>query len=162
MKKKTSYTVDTAFVLVLFAVFAITVLMVLMTGANVYKNTQAIMQQRYEERTCLSYITAKVNNLDAKGQVSVSEFNGREALVFKSNVGGIESETKMYYYGGYVRELTTPLNAKLKPSAGQKIVPAKDLDFKADGDLLTVTCTGTTGKTASISLDIASGMEAEK
>lgn len=160
MKKRTLYTVDTVFVLVLFAVFAITVLFVLMTGAGVYKNTQALMQERYEERTALSYITAKVNNSDTEGTISVTDFEGLSALAISAEVGGIDSVTYMYYYGGCIRELTCPAGSELSPSAGQKIIEASDLDFEADGDLLTVTCTGTKGTSASVSLHIASGMEA--
>ncbi len=160
MKKRTSYTVDTVFVLVLFAVFAITVLFVLMSGAGVYKDTQSLMQERYEERTALSYITAKVNHSDTEGTIYVTEFGGLDALAFKAEVGGIDSVIYMYYYGGSIRELTCQEGANLQPSAGQEIIEASDLDFETDGDLITVTCTGTKGTTASVSLHVASGMEA--
>ncbi len=160
MKKRTLYTVDTVFVLVLFAVFAITVLFVLMSGAGVYKNTQSLMQERYEERTALSYITAKVNHYDTDGTIYVTEFEGLDALAFKAEVGGVDSVTYMYYYGGSVRELTCPDGIELTPDAGQKIIEAADLDFETDGDLITVTCTGSKGTSASVSLHVASGMEA--
>lgn len=160
MKKRTLYTVDTVFVLVLFAVFAITVLFVLMSGAGVYKNTQSLMQERYEERTALSYITAKVNHHDTDGTIYVTEFEGLDALAFKAEVGGVDSVTYMYYYGGAVRELTCPDGIELKPDAGQEIIEAADLDFETDGDLITVTCTGSKGTSASVLLHVASGLEA--
>lgn len=160
MKKRTLYTVDTVFVLVLFAVFAITVLFVLMSGAGVYKNTQSLMQERYEERTALSYITAKINHQDSEGTIYVTELGGLDALAFNSDVGGVDTVTYMYYYGGAIRELTCPDGIELKPDAGQKIIEASDLDFEVDGDLITVTCTGTKGTSASVSLHVASGMGA--
>lgn len=160
MKKRTLYTVDTVFVLVLFAVFAITVLFVLMSGAGVYKNTQELMQERYEERTALSYITAKVNHNDTAGTVYVTDLDGLDALAFKTDSDGIKAITYMYYYGGAIRELTCPEDIVLTPDAGQKIIEASDLDFETDGDLITVICTGTKGTSASVSLHVASGLEA--
>ena len=162
MKNKTTYTVDTIFVLVLFAVFAITVLFVLMTGAGVYKNTQALMQERYEERTGISYITAKVHSFDEKDKIQIEDFNDVKSLTFTSEVDGIESITRMYFYGGYIRELTSPKDIELPLSAGQKIVAAGGLDFSADGDLLTITCKGTKGSVSKTTLYVASGMEAGK
>ena len=86
MKKRTSYTVDTVFVLVLFAVFAITVLFVLIAGAGVYKNTQALMKERYEERTCTAdKQTENDNEENNRKQMSFKHFKQRALSDFCSH-----------------------------------------------------------------------------
>ena len=159
MKKRTTYTVDTIFVLVLFAVFAITVLFVLMSGAGVYKNTQMVMQERFEERTCLSYITAKVNHYDQENSVYVTDFNGIKTLALDEEVAGDIFTTYNYCYDGYVKELMFKKGTELNPEDGQNIIEVKSLDFESEGKLITVKCEGTKGSSASVSLHIASGWE---
>lgn len=46
---------DTVIVLVIFCVFAASVLMVLMLSGNIYKNTAEMSNEKYSERTTLSY-----------------------------------------------------------------------------------------------------------
>ena len=159
MKKRTSYTVDTIFVLVLFAVFATTVLFVLMSGAGVYKNTQMVMQERYEERTCLSYITAKVNHYDQNDCIYITEFEGIPSLAINENVEGTNFTTYIYCYDGYVKELMFQSGLEFDPSAGENIIEAKSLVFEKEGNLITVKCTGTKGSSASVSLNVAGGLE---
>lgn len=162
MKKRTAYTVDTIFVLVLFAVFAITVLFVLMSGAGVYKNTRALMQERYEERTCLSYITAKVNHFDEADSVYITTFDGIPALAMNETVADMDFTTYIYCYDGYVKELMFQTGLTLDPSAGENIVKAKSLEFTSEGDTLTAHCVGTKGTGATVSLNLSSGLGESK
>ncbi len=162
MKKRTTYTVDTIFVLVLFAVFTITVLFVLMSGAGVYKNTQTVMQERFEERTCLSYVTAKVNHYDKANSIYVTDFGGCNALAMDEVIAGDTYSTLIYCYEGQVKELMFRKDLELEPAAGKDITPAKSLEFTTEGNLVTVKCVGTTGHASTISLNVASGLEAQK
>ncbi|NLL63704.1 MAG: DUF4860 domain-containing protein [Ruminococcaceae bacterium] len=162
MKKRTAYTVDTIFVLVLFVIFAITVLFVLVSGAGVYKDTQAVMQERFEERTCISYINSKVNHYDATGKVYITEFAGVSALALEETVSNIDFVTYIYCYDGHVKELLFEKGLEFNPSAGQDIIDAKSLSFELEGNLIRVECVGTTGKSAYVFLNIASGTEAAK
>ncbi len=155
MKKK-AYTVDTIFVLVLFVVFSITVLFVLMSGAGVYKDTQSVMTERYEERTCLSYISAKVNHFDEKGIISVAKIGNCQALAISADDGN--GVTYIYCKDGSVREILVDKSRDFNLDEGLEIVKAKSLAFSADGNLLTVTCTGDTGKSATVTLHVASGI----
>lgn len=158
MKKRTTYTVDTIFVLVLFAVFAITVLFVLMSGAGVYKDTHNVMTERYQERTCLSYLTAKVNHYDETGKVYVADVNGVQALAVDEEMGGTTYTTYIYCTDGSVKEIMVEKGASFELDAGLDIIAAKKLEFETKDNLLKVICTGETGKTAFVTLHVASGI----
>ncbi|MBQ1895697.1 MAG: DUF4860 domain-containing protein [Clostridia bacterium] len=156
--KRVSMTVDSLFTLVLFAVFAVTVLFVLMSGAGVYKDTQTVMTERYQERTCLSYITAKVNHYDESGRVYIAEVDGIKALAVDEQMGGLDYTTYIYCTDGEVREIMVEKGQPFKPADGLLIVEAEKLEFVQKDNLLKVICTGESGKTAFVTLHVASGM----
>ena len=89
--------IETVFVLVIFSVFALSVLMVLMLGASVYKNMTEISRAGQDERTVLSFIWTKVKNGDKAGNVYVGEFCGLPALCFDEDYSGVTYRTVIYY-----------------------------------------------------------------
>lgn len=161
MKKRTSYTVDTIFVLVLFAVFAITVLFVLMSGAGVYKNTQLVMQERYEERTCLSYISSKINNNDDSGKIRVIDNGDMSVLAIDESVAGESFTTYIYCYDGYMKELLVQSDLEFNAEMGTNIAALQYINFTKDGNLINIKCIGEEGTVSTVSLNIASGLEGE-
>ncbi len=153
MKKERSYSVDTVFVLVLFCVFAATILFVLMSGANVYKETARIMQERYEERTCLSYISQKVRHCDSDNAVYITEFDGTPALALEDEINNKEYNTLIYFYDGHVKELFCEKGAAFSKESGTDIIEAKNLQFAnvdKDSGLIKIKCTGTNGDSSTI------------
>ena len=128
--------VDTVFVLIIFSVFALSVLMVLMLGARVYKNMTDITSENQEERTLLSYIWTKVKNGDKSGSVSVGEFQGLTTLCFDENFGGTPYRTAIYQYDGWLYELfcetemiTDPTSGFL-PEDGVQVMRIDELEFE--------------------------------
>lgn len=148
MKNSRTYSVDTVFVLVLFCVFAATILFVLMSGANVYKDTATLMQARYEERTCLSYISAKIKHYDDEGSVYLTDFNGTPALALEEEIDGAEYNTLIYFYDGHVKELFCEKNAEFSIDSGIDIIEAQDLRLAMvdkESGLIKIKCTGKSG-----------------
>ena len=73
---KKNITADTLAVVMLFAVFVLSVFSVLIYGANVYRKTAEASYFNYTERTCLSYITQKIRHYDQKDCVKTENING--------------------------------------------------------------------------------------
>ncbi|MCL1807191.1 MAG: DUF4860 domain-containing protein [Oscillospiraceae bacterium] len=120
----------TAAALMIFCVFAMTVLTVLMLGAGVYKNISDTAKQDYEERVCLSYIWSKVKNMDDAGGFYIADFQGQPALCFDEVFGDDVYRTVIYHYEGWLRELFFDAVLTLPAGSGAPIVQVESLRFE--------------------------------
>ena len=155
-----SHKVDTVFTLILFGVFAVSVLLVLLAGAGVYQDIAARMERQYEERTCLSYLDAKVRHYDAAGQVVVEMLDECQALALYEEIEGVRYKTLIYCYDGYVRELFFEDGLAFQAEDGQRVLLAQDLSFRwAQTNLLQIVCTTAGGEEAELMVYLHSGEE---
>ena len=122
--------IDTVFVLVIFCVFAISVLMVLMLGANIYQNVNGMTQEGAGEHLALSYIWTKVKNGDDSGKVTIGDFGGHPALCFDEEYSQVQYRTLIYYYNGWIYELFSEKDLELSPEDGTQILRVDKLDFE--------------------------------
>jgi hypothetical protein len=150
------HTADAVFALVLFAAFAMAMLMVLMTGAQAYQGIRDNVENHYSEETCLSYVSMKVRHYDsAGGAVYMGDVGGIPALMLREEYDGVGYVTAIYLKDGYVKELYADENFDFEPDAGLNIIAANSLamSFTAGG-LLEVKCVGTGGGSAECYLSL--------
>ncbi len=153
MKEKHSF--DVVFVLLLFLVFTAAVLMVLISGASAYKNISASVEEQFQERTCLNYISTKLRHYNADGSVYITELGGVPALALTETVDEETFVTYIYLYGGCVRELYMQENVGLPPDAGDEIIEAKNIEFSMPADnIIRVECTGSDGGTSELFISL--------
>lgn len=145
--KNRLHSIDTLFVLLLFALFVTTALFVTVSGAAAYKSAAAQMDERFNKQTCISYITAKVRANNETGKISIGDIDGINALCITDDFDGVKYVTYIYQYDGMVRELFCNAEISLPPSAGSGLTEAKGLSFSRDGDLFEVTFTDNKDKT---------------
>lgn len=132
--------IDTVFVLIIFCVFAISVLMVLMLSADIYKNMTDISREGYDDRTGLSYIWTKVKNNDENGAIFIGDFCGLPALCFDEEFDVTTYRTMVYFYNGWVYELFSETDIDFLPEDGERIIQIDDLKFDSlDNGLIKVT-----------------------
>ena len=134
MKEKRTKMTDLLALLV-FALFAVCVLAVLLTGAKVYRNVVDRGEAQFETRTAVQYVTMHVRQAEA---VEVTDFEGCDALTIPQTIDGEVYLTRIYCYEGFLRELFCAENAALSPDDGEKILPAESLHLSVEGRLLTV------------------------
>ena len=125
-------------VLVLFGIFAVSILVVLLTGAGVYKRLTERGQATYTERTITQYVTTRVRQADISGNVSVGSFHGMQTLELYETVGEHTYVTRIYCCDGYVRELFADASMEFMPSDGERLMKAEAVKFVLDGGFLTV------------------------
>lgn len=70
---------DQMFLVILFAVFAVCAFSLSMIGANIYSHTASVMNEDYEERIDISYVTEKIRQWDEKDSIEIGSFHGRTA-----------------------------------------------------------------------------------
>lgn len=141
MNNKSLHSMDTVFVLILFAVFVIAALFISASGALSYKKAVDQMETRFNRQTCISYITAKIRANNETEKISIGELNGINALCITDNFGGEEYVTYIYQCDGMVREMFCSAEISLEPNTGSALTEAKSLEFSRDGNMFTVTLT---------------------
>ena len=134
--KKFANSMDVVVGLLLFCMFTVSMLFVILTGAQAYKGINLSMQMEYCERTCIDYIAAKIRHYDVSGMISVVDFNGTNALELDENIGGNMYSTRIYYYDGQVCELFSAKDAGLGPEDGFSIIEVNSLSFEKISDSL--------------------------
>lgn len=134
MEHKTSRTTGLLALLV-FLLFALCLLLVLLTGAGVYRGLVRRGEERYAARTMVQYIATRVRQA---GDVAVEEFGGCKALVFPETIGGETYLTRVYCYEGWLMELFSADGADLSPEDGERLLEGETVHFHLEEKLLTV------------------------
>lgn len=165
MKQERHFIVDVLFVLTLFAVFAISALILVTIGADVYKQTVQDMSNNYDARTTMAYLSEKVRQADsvtADGDpcYCLGYLENVPALILTDEINEEKYDTYLYLHEGYLKELYMRQGAYLGDdllSAGQKILPLESLSYEQiDGKLLSVSMTTPEGETKQLYLSIHS------
>lgn len=164
--KSQKHNIESAFVLVLFAVFAVTVVAVLALGADSYRKLVERDEESYNRRIITSYICAKVRENDSIGAVEVGGFSkadtpdGIDTLHMYQTIDGEVYDTRIYYYNHSIYELLTLADIEINPDAGSPVLEAGGLSFKKTGNVLEITAEDAEGVkgTAAIALRSGSGV----
>ena len=131
MHQEKRFIVDVLFVLALFGLFAVSALMLVTVGADVYKQTVDDMSTNYETRVSVSYIAEKIRQND--GNINIDYLGETPALVMEQEYNDDIFSTYLYYHDGYLKELLVRKGSFIGDnslSAGQEIM--KISAFQAD------------------------------
>ena len=130
MKISRGQRAGTVVVLIIFLVFAMSVLLVLTLSASIYGNMTDISKDGFEERTALSYVWTMVKNHDMNGSVSAGEFHGISALIIEEELGRVDYRTRIYVYEGRLYVLFSEASLEFEPQDGVPVYDAPDLSFE--------------------------------
>ena len=157
--KRYIHTADAVFALVLFCAFALSMLLVLMTGATSYQDIRDAVENHNSENLCVSYIATKVRHSDMADGVAIGEIGEAPAIVLSIEAGGFYYDTYVYLHDGYVKELFVERGYDVVPEDGLNVMAVNELDFDFTEDgLLHVLCIGTGGRAAETFLSLRSGV----
>ncbi len=145
------------FALFILGVFAVCLLIILLTGADTYRRLTERDQAAYGRRTCAQYIMMKVRQNDRAGDIFTEPFGGGDALVMRENIDGKTYLTRIYVFEGYLTELFAPEGSAHSPWAGEKIMEYGSLEFSEENGLLSINCTDADGGKDHIVLALRSG-----
>lgn len=157
------HNIDTVFILLLFAVFAMTVVAVLALGANQYKKLVERDNNAYNKRVITSYVAAKIRGCDMAGAAEAGGFrkasvpDGVETLHLYQTIEGEKFDQRIYCYNGYLYELLTTADNEIEPEAGNRIMEARQLSFDAEGDFLQITAVDKDGRESRTAVTLRSG-----
>lgn len=139
---------ESLFVLLSFGVFAVCVLLVLLTGARVLRTQTQRDNAAWSQRTGTQYLAAKLRRADELGAIRLSGGDGAlwyDTLALREEIEGEAYVTRIYCYDGYIRELFTEDGGVYAPEDGEPVFPAQELRFGWDGGLIEAVCTDENG-----------------
>ena len=125
--------------LTVFEVFALCVVLVLLSGAQVYRGLTERGEENFSSHTAACYLTTRIRQAES---VTVGDFEGCHALIIPEQIDGTTYLTRVYVYDGYLRELYCAENADLQPQDGEKVLPAEVLEVTLRDGLLTMELDG--------------------
>jgi hypothetical protein len=128
--------IDILFVLSLFCLFAISSVVLILFGADIYKKTVASMDSNYASRTSVAYITEKIRQSDQFDSIMIDDSLGYERLMMTQDIDGLTYATSLYEYDGYLYELFARTDIELPIDAGQQVIALSKLDFELVNDSL--------------------------
>lgn len=159
MKKTgTQQNMSSVAVLVLFAVFAVCILTLLLTGAEVYGRLTRRDDASYTARTAVRYLSTRVRQSGVES-VTVEEFDGVTALVFYETYGSTRCVTRVYCHDGWLRELFSAADSSLAPSDGEKLLSLSDLEAALRDGILSVRLTHADGTAQTLTFTLRTGRE---
>ena len=124
----------------LFFLFACCMFAVLLSGAKLYKNVSAVMEEQFSVNTCSSYITAKVRHYDIADAISIDKIGDSDAIILKEKIEGEEYLTYLYCYDNSLMELFCSADMEVQPFDGQEVMPLDALKICLEDGLLTFSC----------------------
>lgn len=122
--------------LLTLTVFALCVLLVLLTAADLYRTLVDRGEASYARRTALQYLTTRVRQAET---LETGMLDDCEALILTETVDGECYTTHIYCYEGQLRELYSIPGAKLPPQAGESVLDGDTFSPKLEENLLTIT-----------------------
>lgn len=126
-------------VLLTTGLFALCAVLVLLTGARVYRVLVDRGRLGYEQRTAVQYVTTRVRQAET---VDVEDFDGCQSLTMAETVEGATYLTRIYCQEGFLRELYCPAGAVLGPEDGEKVLPLTAMEAEIEDGLLRLTLDG--------------------
>lgn len=152
-QKSVKHHIDGLIALLLFGVFAVCVLVVLLTGADAYRRLTQRDRAAYDRRTCVQYVATRVRQADALDGVAVEDFGGTACLTLRD--GGYA--TRVYCYDGWLMELYCADGSELSPEDGERVMAARELDLSLADGLLTIAAVDGQGTRSTLLLSLRSG-----
>ncbi|MBR5446860.1 MAG: DUF4860 domain-containing protein [Clostridia bacterium] len=143
-----------------FAMLAACIVIVLITGAELYSRSNTRDTEDYYHRTVTSYVATRVSQSAVEGCFFVGDFNEAvpaetgDTFFFTETFDGITYVTRLYCHDGALYELFSPMSAELDRSAGERVLSLNDMTFAIKGGLFTAEITFDDGKTETVRLSL--------
>ena len=122
--------------LLMLALFALSILAVLLSGAKTYQSLIEKGTDDYARRTCLQFISTKLTQ--APADITIGQFGDGDSLFLTEQVGDRRFVTRIYCHEGWLMELYSLDSPQFQPEDGEKILPLDSLSVTRQGNLITV------------------------
>lgn len=144
-------------VLMVLTLFALCILMVLLTGAKAYEAIVHRGEISYEYRTAAQYLAMRIRQADTIDKIAVEDFDGCSALELRQEIDGEGYITRVYCHDGFLRELFAVEDGSFSPEDGEKLMALAELSFGKKENILSARFVTAAGEEASLVWYLRSG-----
>ena len=136
--------VELTLVMLILAIFALTIVTLLQSGASAYENIISNRNDMVDARIAMSYINVRLQQNDGINAVFVrtNPINGAESIVIRENYNDRYYDSWIFFFDGELRECNL-LDADAHPrlELSQLITRLEDFTVSYDDDARTITKT---------------------
>lgn len=139
-RKPTIQHIESLTALLLFGVFAVSVLLVLLMGASTYTRLTQRSEDSYNSRTVTHYLAERVRQSDVYDAIRIgklgedSDLAEGDAIFFEETINGTQYVTCVYRHQGYLREIFAEKGMDFSMADGEEILPITGLTFSWNED----------------------------
>ncbi|MBQ3373658.1 MAG: DUF4860 domain-containing protein [Oscillospiraceae bacterium] len=149
-QKSSSHAISGLFVFLLLGIFAVFSTVMVLLGVKAYRSAVERTEAHNSTRISTSYIRSMLRAEDETEIFAletcegfVGEADGEtavrvETLTLHHDYDGEEYVTRIYVYGGFLREWFTHAEEPFRPDQGEIVCPAEELTAEYSGSLLKV------------------------
>lgn len=138
-RRMTENSISAIMALCILAVFAVTILGVLLGGAKVYKSITRQGQTDFDSRTCQQLLLTKLRQASSPNAVQIRQFGSGDAIYIYENYESRSFVTRIYCYNGWLMELFSVDSDEFSPEDGEKLLPLDALTVTQQDNLLVLT-----------------------
>lgn len=144
-RRTVQHSMQGVFVFVLLGLFAVMSTLMVLLGAQMYRNTVDHATANNEDRVLGAYVRSMIRAEDTSGAMEIGEYNGVKTLAMREDLDGETYVTWLYCYDGNMYEWFTSDDGDFRPESGTAICPAQSFEPHLENGLLTVDMTNAKG-----------------
>ena len=125
------HSIDILFILLIFAGFLLTAVLLVSMGTREYRGIVETMQKNSSLRTPQAYLMQAVRQNKDEDAVQIEEIDGVSTLAIRREIGGLPYTMRIYVYREQLMEMLTPEgNYDFTLAAGTRILPVRGLELE--------------------------------
>ena len=137
-RRTVQHSMQGVFVFVLLGLFAVMSTLMVLLGAQMYRNTVDRSTANNEDRVLSAYVRSMIRAEDTRDAMVVGEYDGVKTLAMREDLDGEPYVTWLYCYDGQMYEYFTSDDGTFNPESGTAICPAQRFEPSLENGLLTV------------------------
>lgn len=134
-QQEKQHTIDIIFVLTLLCVFALSSLIVVYIGSQVYAATVETMDIQFNNHTAMNYIVEKVHSHHRKDDIDVIDIDGIDILCLHETYNNQTYTTYIYSYKNKLKELLINDEDEFSFENGETLMDIDHISFEIKDQL---------------------------
>ena len=145
-RRTVQHSMQGVFVFVLLGLFAVMSTLMVLLGAQMYRNTVDHSTANNEDRVLSAYVRSMIRAEDTSDAMVIGEYDGVKTLAMREDLDGETYVTWLYCYDGHMYEWFTSDDGSFSPESGTAICPAQRFEPRLEDGLLTADMINAKGK----------------